>query len=278
MSRILITFSGDRYHLPTKKIVENGHLFSADQVWVYDDVWLETCRPEFIKQHQALFDKKCHKSKTNRGFGFFVWKPYIIQDALRRAPENSVVCFVDGDCWPVADMSPLYDMCERDSIVLFAACGHSQRHWSKADTQQIMGMNHDFWRDQQAGVARFMLFKKGASVKWIRYPLKIGMPINATPEQIASIPRQSLSAEDFLSEWLKYTADIRANTFELSVLVPEFTDLKEPRCEQAILTNLAHKYNIPLHRENRPASIRMHQASASQAVRFGIWRTDASDH
>ncbi len=247
--RILLTFSGERYHNSTKKIVEDGPRLGANRVLVYDDFWLKEKRPEFCKEHAALFTKKCAKSGNVRGVCWFLWKPMIIADALSRCQDGDIVGFTDGDCWPVADMTPLYDLADRDGMVLFAACSHSQRHWSKRDTQIVMGMDHEWWRRKQAGVARFMLFKKGASIKWIQYPLAIGIPLDATPEQIESIPREVLPVEEFLNKWFKYTADIRANTFDRSILADEYADLKEPRCEQAILTNLAHKYDIPLHRE-----------------------------
>lgn len=235
MKNYLITFSGQRYHDSTRKIVEDGPRLGADRVFVYDDHWLHTCRPDFVREHQALF-KPCVKSGYPRGEGHFVWKMLILLDALRRAPENSTVCYTDADCWPVADMTPLFDMAERDSIVLFAACSHSQRHWSKRDTQIVMQMDSEFWRNKQAGVARFMLFKKRGSVRF------------EVPES-GMIRACRIDSETFLEEWLRYTADVRANTFAPSVLAEEYFDLKEARCEQAILTNLAHKYNISLHRE-----------------------------
>ncbi len=227
--RILITFSGSRYHDTTKKIVEDGPRFGASKVLVYDDIWLKEKRPDFCKNHAALFSKKCAKTGSIRGVCWFLWKPMIILDALNRCEHGDIVCFTDADCWPVSDMAPLFEMCERDSITLFAACSHLQRHWSKRDTQLLMDCDSDEFRDKQAGVARFMLFKK----------MRNGTPINGAHENVAV----------FLDRWFSYTADERLNTFDVSTIKEEYSDLKEPRCEQAILTNMAHRLGIPLHRE-----------------------------
>lgn len=231
--RRIITFSGDRYHDTTEKLLSRGTQQGIN-VSIYDNIWLEEKRHEFVESHRKLFEKKCVKAKVVRGVCWFIFKMEILKDALRRAPNNSIVGYCDADTVPVGDMTPLFDLCERDSIVLFAACGHSQRHWSKRDTQIVMDMDHDFWRDRQAAVARFMFFKKGGSIKYAPQEYK---------------PGKSISVDEFIQEWFDYSADIRANTFDESVLGEEYSDMIEPRCEQSVLTNLAHKYNIPLHRE-----------------------------
>lgn len=225
--RILLTFSGARYHDTTKLIVERAMpLGATEPAWVYDDVWLKTKRPEFCAATKWAFDHPgC------RGVNWFCWKPFVNIDAQRRVGPGDITCFTDADCWPVADMTPLFDMCDRDGAVIFAACSHRQRHWSKRDTQIVMGLDgmaSDFWRNKQAGVARFMLFKKDAIIgnKW-----------------------DPLTVEDFLTRWLVYTCHPIANTFDKSVLAPEYADVKEGRSEQAVLTNLAHMNSIPLHRE-----------------------------
>lgn len=236
MKNILCTFSGSRYHSTTEKIVRDGPRYGAGKVWVFDDVWLKT-----QKEHCAA-TKWAFDHPKNRGVNWFCFKPYCITKALERCETGDIVCYTDADCWPIADMTPLFEMCERTGIVLFAACGHKQRQWSKRDTQILLGQDSDFFRDKQAGVARFMLFKKGAKFYGHYY---------ADHGAYQSVITCQLTAESFLNEWLKHTCDQRANTFDESKLAQEYPkpDFIEARCEQAILTGLAHKYAIPLHRE-----------------------------
>ncbi len=220
--KILISFSGSRYHDTTKKIVEDGPRFGADEVMVFDDVWLKT------QTAHCKATKWAFEHPKVRGVNWFCFKPYTIIKALEKCEPGDLICYTDADCWPVADMTPLFDMCDQKDIVLFAACGHLQRHWSKRDTQILMAADSDFWRDKQAGVARFMLFKNQAE----------GCVLNG------KIPIQL-----FLDRWATYTFDQRLNTFDKSVLAEEYSDLKEARAEQAILTQMAHRLEIPLHRE-----------------------------
>ncbi len=225
--RILITFSGDRYHDTTKKIGEDSPKYGADEIFVYDDVWLKEKRPKHCAETKWAFDHpKC------RGVNWFCFKPFIIQDVLNRRSDGDIVLFIDADTWPVTDMTPLFDVCERDGAMLFAACGHRQSQWSKRDTQILCGADDLYYRNKQAGVARFMLFKKGATVY----------------DQERT--KGSIGVEDFVKKWLEITYNPLANTFDKSVLAPEYDDdFIEARCEQAVLTNLAHLNGIPLHRE-----------------------------
>lgn len=210
---VLITFSGAPYDATTKLIVERGGQFGADDVRVYDDRWLLT--QDFYHQNRWLWD---HPHK--RGFGWYAWKPYIIQHALSTLSDGDIVLYVDADTVPIADFGVLFEQCDVDGgIMLFASEGHIQFHWCKADCYAVMGQQMD--RGAEAGVARFMLFQKGP---W--------------------------RSAQFLMEWLTYCVNPRATTFDPSVLAPEVEwGFIEHRAEQAIMTNLAHKHGLKLYRE-----------------------------
>jgi len=214
MKKICITFSGGQYDATTKKIVENAPLFGADKVVVYDDVWLLE-QKEFCERNKWVFE---HHHK--RGFGWYIWKPFVIIHALEQAEDGDIVLFTDADCYPIADLSPLYEICQKDGIMLFSAAAYNNRQFCKRDCFIAMDQDEPKYHDAQAGVARFMLFQKGS---WL--------------------------AHQFLSEWLTYSVNKHCNTFDPSVLAPELDGFIEHRCEQAIMTNLAHKYGCRLYRE-----------------------------
>jgi hypothetical protein len=83
-----------------------------------------------------------------------------------------------------------------------------------------MGQDEEKYRQTQAGVARFMVFQKG---HW--------------------------RTTQFLMEWLTYCVNPKSTTFDPSTILPEHEGFIEHRTEQAIMTNLAHKYGIKLWRE-----------------------------
>ncbi len=57
-----------------------------------------------------------------------------------------------------------------------------------------------------------------------------------------------VTAEDFLGQWEHFCCIPGLTTRDPSKN-PEFTGFEENRGDQSILSALAHKYNLPLHRE-----------------------------
>lgn len=216
MKKYCVTFGGHSYDSITKLTVENATKMGADELLVYDDLWLT--QQDFYKQNQWLWE---HHHK--RGFGWYAWKPFIIWKALEKCNDNDIVLYIDADTYPINNFSKLYEICDKDGgIMLFAVEAHKQIAWCKADCfitmGQMDGLNNT---SNRAGVARFMLFQKG---KW--------------------------KATQFLMEWLTYCVNPLSTTFDKSVLVKDEHPLFiEHRTEQAIMTNLAHKYKLELYRE-----------------------------
>lgn len=219
--RIYATFGGEVYDTTTGLIVMLGPKLGADEVWVYDDKWLMSQRPEFVEHNRWLWD---HPHK--RGFGWYAWKPFILLDAFEHLEDGDIVLYTDADTFPVNDFSVLYDICAKDGgIMLFKAGGNvrqrfRQHQWCKRDCFVVMNQDEEKYRQAEAGVARFMLFQKG-----------------------------SWRAHQFLMEWLTYCVNPRATTFDPSVIASEVPGYIEHRTEQAIMTNLAHKYGLKLYRE-----------------------------
>jgi hypothetical protein len=156
-----------------------------------------------------------------RGFGWYAWKPYVILDALSKLNDGDIVLYIDADTVPIARLDVLFDCCAADDgFMLFASENHVQSDWCKRDCFIVMGQDTPQYHNAQAGVARFMLFQKG-----------------------------SWAVSQFLSEWLAYCVNPLATTFDASVLSDELSGFIEHRAEQAIMTNLAHKYGLKLYRE-----------------------------
>lgn len=214
MKKVLITFSGAQYHDTTKKMVEDAPKFGATDVFVYDDWWLFNKRPQHIAETQHLID-----NPGSRGVNWFCFKPFVILDALNRVGPDDVVFYIDGDTFPIHDINPVFDITKRDGIMLFMANGwHHQRVWCKRACFGIMNQDTSAYHEAHCGVARFMGFTH--------------------------------RHRSFLETWLFYCKIKECTTFDPEPRFgPELPGFKEHRTEQAIMTNLAHKHGIKLHRE-----------------------------
>lgn len=223
---VLITMGGARYDAITERVLADAPQLGADRVLVYDDVWVDA--HPFRKLNAWLWD---HPGDRNgkRGYGWYAWKPLILLDACERQAPGDVVLYLDADSRPVSSMLPIFDTARRDGAMFFASQGHRQRTWCKADCYKVMGQTANDVDDVSAGCARFVAIRAG------EYK-----------------PRQ------LLWEWLTYAVNPLATTFDPSSLQDEevfnmqrrdLGPLEEHRTEQAIMTNLAHRYGYKLWRE-----------------------------
>ena len=219
--RILITFSGKAYDRQTEKqrnflLIDNPQHARGGVHKVYDDRWLVTT--PFYQQNRWIFDRQ-----PQHGFGFCSWKPYIIQHALEHFAEpGDVVMYLDADTYPVADISCLFKMAERDGIVLFEEQGCISRTWIKGDCFEAMDAL-PCCKDAMIACGRFQLFRKPTD--------------------------DSGRLRSFLSEWQRFSLEPLCQFHEGSRNDDDDDDsFLKNSCEQSVLSILACQFGIPLHR------------------------------
>jgi hypothetical protein len=217
MTRVYCTFGGAQYDETLQRIAEDAPGFGVDEVRIYDDGWL--LEQPFYWHNRWIF---AHRSRgEHRGFGWYSWKPFVILTEMERRLPGDIVLWTDGDTYPIADLSPLFERCQHDGgIMLFAAEGCAQGIWTKRDCMIAMGCDTPSARAWQHATGRFAVFEAG---NW--------------------------RAKQFLMEWMTYCLNPLCVGLESSTLAPEYPEFNEHRSDQSILTNLAHRYSLRLYRE-----------------------------
>jgi hypothetical protein len=159
----------------------------------------------FYVKNKAILDQP-------RGAGYWLWKPFIINDALKRWKDGEWVVYCDAGIELRGDITPLFDLGQ--DIVLF---NNEWAHvdWCKRDVLQAMVGN---WWDPGKQQAQ-------ASVICVR--------------------RTAFTAR-FIAEWLDWCQKPGFIDDSPSA-VPNHPGFREHRHDQAILTNLAIRYDIPMH-------------------------------
>jgi hypothetical protein len=73
-------------------------------------------------------------SLNPRGYGLWIWKPYIMLDAISRCDPDEYIIYLDAGVAPVADMSPWFAQLGRSAINLFAPVPpRALRQWAKRE-------------------------------------------------------------------------------------------------------------------------------------------------
>lgn len=187
------------------------------------------CRDSALRHganHSIMFNEKCYDHlfstlnkdilESDRGAGYWLWKPYIIYNNLLRLSNNDILIYTDAGVEIVNNLSYIIDSMDND-IFLF---GNNYRHldWCKMD---VMNVVYPYWND---------VFDNE----------------NRQVQASAIFIKNTYSTRLFISKWLKY-CQIDHLINDTKSHAENYPTFQEHRHDQAILTALAYKYNLKLH-------------------------------
>jgi hypothetical protein len=160
----------------------------------------------------SFYQKNSHILDQPKGAGYWLWKPYIILDAMKRLPENSLILYLDGDMLMIDDITPLSELMSKHDRVFFYN-SHQNLPYIKKDAYLLMGLDPEQYKNHTHLFGFFILLKNNAKNK------------------------------QFITTWLNYCLDERILTDIPSTLGTEYQEFKSHRHEQAILSLLAAQYS-----------------------------------
>jgi hypothetical protein len=89
-------------------------------------------KTEFYKKNKKILDYK-------KGAGYWLWKPYIILDALNKIKEGDFIIYCDNSMYFINDPKPLLEICQKENgILLFK---HNDTNKIKFHTQKSTFLN-----------------------------------------------------------------------------------------------------------------------------------------
>ena len=210
--RILLTNLSNKYFSESRQMLNESALrFGADEILSYD--FGEITNSEFYIDNEEILD--CPK-----GLGYWLWKPYIILEAMKNLVEGDIVIYSDCGIEIIESLEPLINISKtKESILLFGNGDFSNALWTKRDCFIFMDCdNEQFWYSPHCDAA-FSIFRKcELSIK-------------------------------FLTDWLNFGRDDRILTDVPNKCgLPNLPEFIEHRRDQSILSLLAQKYNLNLYR------------------------------
>ena len=135
MNIILLTFGGGdkRYHDAKDRLVKQAEEFGLfNKIIGYTEQDLIDKYPEFWNKHSNFI------LNNKRGYGYWIWKSYIILDILKTLNENDILVYLDCGCEiNITDESKnrfleyINIVKEHNNLLFHLEDKHKEIHWNK---------------------------------------------------------------------------------------------------------------------------------------------------
>lgn len=182
---------------------QTAYIFGADEVIEYLP---KDIPPYFHEKNKFIFS-------LPRGAGYWVWKPYVVRDALSKVNDGDYVFYVDSGAFYIHDIHALIDAMENAKTdVMPVSIPFIEKAFSKRDAFILMDCDKEEYINEAQREATFIVLKK-------------------TPCSV-----------DLINEWLVYTQDPRINTDLPNTLGKEnYEGFKENRHDQTAWSLITKK-------------------------------------
>jgi hypothetical protein len=211
MSIVLTNLSNRLYVDSRHRLNASAVKYGIDKIISYD--FDDIRQTPFYLENKGILDQQT-------GMGYWLWKPFIILEALKMASDGDIVIYSDCGIEIIASLDPLFDLCRAGNpILLFGNGDLPNAMWTKRDCFILMEADREsVWRAPQCDAAFCLFLRSEASLQ-------------------------------FVTEWLRYCRDQRILTDIPNSCgkrnLPEFV---EHRRDQSVLSLLVGRYRFPLFR------------------------------
>jgi hypothetical protein len=211
MAVILTNLSNQLYGESRQRLNASAARFGIDRILSYD--WDDLKNTAFYEANRGILEQPT-------GMGFWLWKPYIILEALKQAEEGDIVVYADSGLEIIAPLDPLYALIGAGNpVLLFGNGNFPNSMWTKRDCFILMDCDSKAdWHSPQCDAAFCLFARSEASLR-------------------------------FVTEWLEYCRDARILTDAPNRCgrrnLPDFI---QHRRDQSVLSLLARKHSLPLFR------------------------------
>jgi hypothetical protein len=115
-------------------------------------------KTNFYKQHKNILDHKI-------GAGYWLWKPYIILDALEKINDSDFLIYADNSMYFVKDLSPLLRICKENNGILLFKHGdnNTTMSFTQRSTYDAMKLDFNTYKDKIMFGGGIQIYQKNES-------------------------------------------------------------------------------------------------------------------
>ena len=109
----------------------------------------------------TFFEKHKQHFKYTRGAGYWIWKPFIILDALSKLNNDDILMYSDSGCHFINNMSPIFSkLDETKNKVLVFNLAQIEKDWTKRDCFVELNCDTPEFADSKQIMSTFFLCRK----------------------------------------------------------------------------------------------------------------------
>ncbi|MBB5440697.1 hypothetical protein HDC92_004400 [Pedobacter sp. AK017] len=204
MKKVLIFFGSKGYGQAKIRLYKSAVAY-FDEIISYGE---EDIEREFYISNIKIF-------QYQRGWGFWLWKPYFIFKTLDKLAPGDLCFYVDVTSVFVSSPEKLFNTCRQtNGILLFDNMNFRNDVWTKMDCFNLMGLTADKYLFGKQVNAAFQLYQK------------------------------TENSSSFVKELLYYAQNFNILSDAPNITGNNLAEFKDHRHEQSILSLLAIKYNV----------------------------------
>lgn len=211
MKIVFITFGSHENY------IKAGHRLKAqaEGLNIFTETILYT--PEYLKNDIGFWSMHSKFIESNkRGYGYWLWKPYIIKKTMENMSDGDILLYLDAGC-ELAEVKKkklleLINIVKTDKLI-GNPNGHIERKWNKMDLVEKINMNKSEYMNtsqREGGINLFLVCTD--TIKLV-------------------------------NEWYELCCDYH-NIDDTPSILQNAEDFREHRHDQSVFSLLTKKYNL----------------------------------
>lgn len=210
---------GDKKYIEAARLnLETAKAHGADDTILYQPSDIPI---QFKIKNWRIYYGRTGRRFERKGAGYWIWKPYIIMDALKRVEENDIIIYSDGGSVYIDDIDELINTFNaNDEYIMAFSLRLAEKEYTKRDAFILLKADTPEYADSRQRVATYIVLKKCEKTM------------------------------NFVGQWLKYSQDYRIITNEKNKMGEDnYSGFVSHRNDQSIFSLLAKKNNLKEYRD-----------------------------
>ena len=148
--RYFMTYGDQLYAQSKKRLAQEAEatgLFDHVKTFSPDDL------PESLKTHPLM--------QYRRGGGYWLWKPYLINEVLKTLNENDILVYADSGCSinQSDEWNLFFNNLKHKSVVLFCL-GYQNKYYCRQSLLTYASQKEAYWGNYQQVLSGFIILRK----------------------------------------------------------------------------------------------------------------------